>query len=170
MNKEELAKFGESLDLDHTTRAYCLGGKATHWTNYSKPEGGWDEDAYYKDFGDWWKSLPIEKQEEIYNSITEKDNEVKRVIKLISLTSEQKFWLKMMEHAYGKFLENGGELFKSFEIESEFGEVFAINTRNLAGRYDSRNHTNLLDSAEGFYSTSLRIPEYLDEFNVSLKS
>ena len=57
------------FDLDQTTKAYELGGKTTHWTDYTNGENSWDEDAYYADFDTWWNSLPVEERERIYGEI-----------------------------------------------------------------------------------------------------
>lgn len=70
---DEIDDFGIGLDLDKTTKAYDLGNANKHWTDYSNDsdddESGWDEDSYYNDFDDWWKSLPREEKERIYNEM-----------------------------------------------------------------------------------------------------
>jgi hypothetical protein len=85
MDKNFLNEIGTSFDLDQTTKAYRLGDVNINWTDYTydwynelpedeqmKDENldkAWDMDAYYADFDKWWKSLPTEKQQEIYNNI-----------------------------------------------------------------------------------------------------
>lgn len=58
---------GSYFDLDQTTDAYRIGGKNTHWTDYSTGDSSWDEDTYYEDFDGWWNNLPDEEKERIYS-------------------------------------------------------------------------------------------------------
>ena len=60
---------GHYFDLNQTTLAYRLGGKDTHWTDYTINDDEWDEDKYYEDFDAWWDSLPESEREEITNLI-----------------------------------------------------------------------------------------------------
>lgn len=54
----DLNNIGHGFDLEQTTNAYHLGGKKTHWTDYSTGDDEWDEDSYYRDFNSWWDELP----------------------------------------------------------------------------------------------------------------
>ena len=58
---------GNYFDLDQTTDAYSIGGKNTHWTDYSTGDSSWDENNYYEDFDGWWNNLPDEEKERIYS-------------------------------------------------------------------------------------------------------
>lgn len=58
---------GHYFDLDQTTKAYELGNADKHWTDYSNGDDSWDEESYYNDFDEWWKELPQEEKERIYN-------------------------------------------------------------------------------------------------------
>ena len=71
------------FDLDDTVRAYRLGDKNIHWTDYTHDwynklsekeqmeeknlDNAWDMDSYYSDFDNWWNSLSEETQNNIYH-------------------------------------------------------------------------------------------------------
>ena len=61
--------FAHHFDLDQTSKAYELGGKKTHWTDYSNGDADWDEESYYADFDAWWDGLPTEGKERIYRQL-----------------------------------------------------------------------------------------------------
>lgn len=59
------------FDLEQTEKAYLLGGKKIHWTDYTIIDDEWDEDLYYADFDSWWNGLPFSEQSRIFKAITE---------------------------------------------------------------------------------------------------
>lgn len=66
--EDTIKKAGNYFDLDQCEKAYELVGEKTTWLDYSNGDG-WDEEKYYKDFEEWWRSLPFEEQTKIYNKI-----------------------------------------------------------------------------------------------------
>ncbi len=82
MDKDFLNAIGTSFDLDHTSRAYKLGGVNIDWSDYTfdwyrnlseeeqmkdeNLDNSWDMDKYYEDFDKWWTGLTTEKQKQIY--------------------------------------------------------------------------------------------------------
>ena len=69
LKENNVDNVGHYLDLDQTSKAYELGGVKKHWTDYSDNEDGWNEDAYYSDFDEWWNGLSPQEKNRIYQSV-----------------------------------------------------------------------------------------------------
>jgi hypothetical protein len=61
----DFSRVGNFFDLDECQKAYELGGKNTHWTEFTI-DGDFDDEAYFAVFDYWWKKLPLEEQKRIH--------------------------------------------------------------------------------------------------------
>ena len=72
----DFSRVGNFFDLDECQKAYELGGKNTHWTEFTI-DGNFDDEAYFAVFDYWWKKLPLEEQKRIHYEIKCKGKKIK---------------------------------------------------------------------------------------------